>query len=161
MLANNNVHCLDVGWDMLGTKWQYGEREPQDWTVNDTPANTVHPYYTFGEKAYAWRSGTQLHFSMDCYESKLRLTWDDVSYSMDLPDVTECPPCPFLFFYGTELTAIISRREVTEKEDRDVASKDEATKNESKNESKDTVSMGESGDKSSESTNESKCESKE
>mmetsp|Transcript_22906 Transcript_22906/g.38764 ORF Transcript_22906/g.38764 Transcript_22906/m.38764 type:complete len:257 (+) Transcript_22906:71-841(+) len=99
------------GWDMLGSKWQYGEREVQEWSVNDTPANTCHPYYTFGEKAYAWNHGTKLDFSMDCYENRLTLTWDEQSYTMDLPDVNEYPPCPFLFFYGTELTAIISKRE--------------------------------------------------
>lgn len=102
---------------MFGTKWQYGEREPQDWSVNDTEANTSHPYYTFGEKAYAWRNGSKLDFTMDCYENRLTLTWDDTSYTMDLPDVNEYPPCPFLFFYGTELTATISRRDVKEEQE--------------------------------------------
>ena len=93
---------------MFGTKWQHGERQSQDWSVNDTAANTLHPYYTFQEKAYAWTIGTTLSFCLDCYENTLTLTWDEREYVMDLPDVTMAPPCPFIFFYGTELTAIIS-----------------------------------------------------
>jgi hypothetical protein len=114
---------------MFGSKWQYGEREPQDWTVSEHPANTTHPYYTFQEQTYAWRIGTKLDFSMDCYENKLTLTWDEVSYSMDLPDVNEAPPCPFIFFYGTELTAIISRKDEPHKEG---ASEDERENEEGK-----------------------------
>ena len=107
---STHVLLFSAGWDMFGTRWQYGEREPNDWTVHETPANTVHPYYTFQEQTYAWKTGTVLDFSMDCYENKLTLTWDDVDYVMDVPDVNEAPPCPFLFFYGTELTAIISQQ---------------------------------------------------
>ena len=95
---------------MFGARWRYGEREQNDWSVHDTPSNTVHPYYTFQEKTYAWKSGTILNFCLDGYENKLTLTWDDKEYVMEVSDISEVPLCPFIYFYGTELTAIINKK---------------------------------------------------
>lgn len=103
-MQNYYVH----GWDMFGTKWQSGERGEQDWSTNDVPANTIHPYYTFKEPTYAWTSGTVLSFKLNTYESSLTLSWDGREYVMSVPDIETAPLCPFLFFYGTELTALIS-----------------------------------------------------